>query len=496
MMRLLKSGFLLWLVLLLPAAAEADDLLTNVINRKLTSLNGPWHYIVDPYETGYYNYRRQPYDQQKEGSTSAFYNNYHAKSKAELVEYDFDLSPTLAVPGDWNSQQEKLFYYEGTVWLKRSFDFVFSESTNRLFLHFGAVNYQAEVYLNGIKLGTHEGGFTPFNFEVTRIVKPTDNYLVVKVDNTRRKEAVPTISTDWWNYGGITRDVMLIEEPGFFIHDYGMQLKKGAPNTVAGFVRLNGAQANEKVSIVIPELKIERAVAVNAEGIAQFEFEARNIKHWSPLSPKLYEIFIKTSRQTLKDNIGFRTIETRGADIVLNGKSIFLRGISIHEENAQTGSRAHSEADALTALTWARELGCNYVRLAHYPHNEHIIRLADKIGMLVWEEVPVYWTVDFASPATLANAKNQLSEVITRDRNRASVIIWSMANETPPSETRNTFLLNLIAHSKSLDTTRTHQRRAGNTPGKRRLNRRRQDRCAPGYRRVQSIPRLVWRHAA
>jgi beta-glucuronidase len=168
----------------------------------------------------------------------------------------------------------------------------------------------------------------------------------------------------------------------------------------------------------------------------------------------LYEILVKTSRQTLKDNIGFRTIETRGADILLNGKSIFLRGISLHEENAQKGSRAHSEADALIALNWAKELGCNYVRLAHYPHNEHIIRLADKIGMLVWEEIPVYWTVDFANPATLANAENQLSEIITRDRNRASVIIWSIANETPPSAVRNAFLLSLIGLARRLDATR------------------------------------------
>ncbi len=453
-MKLLKSGFLLWLVLLLPVAAIAEDLLTNVVNRKLTSLNGPWNYIVDPYETGYYNYRRQPYDQQQESSNSAFYNNYHAKNKSELVEYDFDLSPTLTVPGDWNSQQEKLFYYEGTVWLKRSFDFALSNDSNRLFLHFGAVNYQAEVYLNGIKLGTHEGGFTPFNFEVTRVVKPKDNYLVVKVDNTRRREAVPTISTDWWNYGGITRDVVLIEEPEFFIHDYVIQLKKGAPNTLAGFVRLSGARINEKVVIVIPELKIEHAVAVNSKGMAEFEIDARNIALWSPLSPKLHEVFVKTSKQTLRDSIGFRTVEVRGPDILLNGKSLFLRGISIHEENTLKGARAHSEADALIALTWAKELGCNYVRLAHYPHNEHIIRLADKMGMLVWEEIPVYWTVDFAHPATLANARNQLSEVITRDRNRASVIIWSMANETPPSELRNTFLLSLIGHARRLDTTR------------------------------------------
>ncbi|MCK5678626.1 MAG: beta-glucuronidase, partial [Flavobacteriaceae bacterium] len=173
-----------------------------------------------------------------------------------------------------------------------------------------------------------------------------------------------------------------------------------------------------------------------------------------PTSPKLYDVTIKTNYQTLKDKIGFRTIETNGPDILLNGKSIFLRGICIHEENAMRGGRAYNEADALIALNWAKDLGCNYVRLAHYPHNEHIIKLADKMGIMVWEEIPVYWTVDFTNKNSLDNAKNQLSEIITRDKNRASIIIWSMANETPLSESRNRFLKELIIHAKNLDTTR------------------------------------------
>ncbi|MFA6434595.1 MAG: glycoside hydrolase family 2 TIM barrel-domain containing protein [Elusimicrobiales bacterium] len=437
-----------------PAAALPQELLTNVENRRLTSLDGPWNYIVDPYETGYFNYRRQPYDRQKENSNAAFYNNYHAKDGSELVEYDFDKSPALTVPGDWNSQKENLFYYEGTVWFKKSFDFAFSKKGGRLFVYFGAANYKAEVYLNGVKLGAHEGGFTPFNFEITRLVKPKDNYLVVKVDDTRRQEAVPTLSTDWWNYGGLTREVLLIEEPESFVRDYTIQLKKGSSGVIAGSVELAGAQPGEKVSVIIPELKIDHVMTVDAAGAAGFEIEAKNIRYWSPSDPKLYEVFVRTEKQSLRDDIGFRTIETRGPELLLNGSPVFLRGISIHEENALKGARAHSEADAMQALGWAKELGCNYVRLAHYPHNEHMLRLADKLGLMVWEEIPVYWTVDFADAATLAGARNQLSEVITRDRNRASVIIWSMANETPPSDARNAFLLDLISTARSLDPTR------------------------------------------
>lgn len=438
-------------LLILPVTLLSQGLLINTTNRNSTSLNGEWNYIIDPYETGYYNFHSEAYDQKNANSPAAFYNNYHAKNKSELVEYDFDRSPVLMIPGDWNTQKENLFYYEGTVWLKRSFDYNLSTG-KRLFVYFGAVNYKAEVYLNGTKLGIHEGGFTPFNFEVTSIIKPHDNYLVVKADNKRFKEAVPTMNTDWWNYGGITRDVLLIEEPETFIQDYSLQLRKGTNNILSGFIKLNNGKGKEKIIISIPELKIEQEVNAAADGYSWFEFKAGKIKYWSPGSPKLYEVFFKTSSITLKDDIGFRTIETKGPEILLNGTPVFLKGICIHEE--YNGSRANSEHAASVLLSWAKELGCNYVRLAHYPHNEYMLKLADKMGLMVWEEIPVYWTIDFTNELTLKNAKDQLAAVITRDKNRASVIIWSMANETPLSTSRNSFLKNLVSYTKSLDTTR------------------------------------------
>ncbi|MCB0486290.1 MAG: beta-glucuronidase, partial [Flavobacteriaceae bacterium] len=289
---------------------------------------------------------------------------------------------------------------------------------------------------------------------ITSVVKPKDNFLVVKVDNKRSKDAVPTINTDWWNYGGITRDVKLIEEPATYIQDYSIQLKKDSKNTITGYVKLNNVKKEEKVTIEIPELKISKNIIIHGEGKISYELEGKKIVFWSPQIPKLYTVIIKTQYQRIEDQIGFKNIATKGANILLNDKPIFLRGISIHEENPIKGGRAYSEADALVLLSWAKELGCNYVRLAHYPHNEHIVRMADKIGIMVWEEIPVYWTVQFDNEKTLQNAKNQLTEAITRDKNRAAIIIWSMANETPPSDIRNNFLKELISHTKTLDTTR------------------------------------------
>jgi len=195
-----------------------------VYNRESKSLNGNWKYIVDPYENGFYNYRYEPFENQTNPGSGAFFMNSKPENKTDLVEYNFDKSDSISVPGDWNTQKEKLFYYEGSVWYKKSFDYLLNKKTNRLFVYFEASNYQTDIYLNGKKLGTHVGGFTPFNFEITSLLKEKGNFLVVKVDNKRKKEGVPTLNTDWWNYGGLTRDVKLIETSENFIQDYFIQL--------------------------------------------------------------------------------------------------------------------------------------------------------------------------------------------------------------------------------------------------------------------------------
>lgn len=425
--------------------AQQTGLIINTEGRKTISLDGKWRTIIDPYETGYYDYRYQP-------STNGYFRDAKPKSKSDLIEYDFDTSQVLTVPSDWNSQQENLLFYEGTIWYKRSFDQVAKPGT-RLFVYFGAANYLADVYLNGEKLGRHEGGFTPFNFEITSLVREKGNSLIVKVDNKRRRDAVPTLNTDWWNYGGLTREVMLIETPATFVQDYFIQLQKGSRNRVEGWVRLNGNHPVQKVTIRIPEVGATQTVTTDANGFAAINFEA-GLKLWSPDDPKRHEVTVAAETDTVSELIGFRSIEAKGTDILLNGKPIFLRGISIHEEAPFRGGRSFSREDAVTLLTWAKELGCNFVRLAHYPHNEPMVREAERMGIMVWSEIPVYWTILWENPETLANAETQLTEMIARDKNRASVIIWSVANETPLGAARLTFLKKLIDRTRNLDGTR------------------------------------------
>lgn len=435
--------------------SSQEQLITNAYNRDVKSLNGYWNFIVDPYENGFYNYRYEPFELQENPSKGAFFMNSKTENKSDLVEYDFDKMDSLLVPGDWNTQKEKLFYYEGTVWLKKSFDYNKSKTTNRVFVYFEASNYETDVYLNGKKLGKHIGGFTPFNFEITDLLNEKDNFLIVKVDNKRKKDAVPTLNTDWWNYGGITRDVKLIETSKTFIEDHFIQLDPNNNKRIMGELTLNGENKKQKkVEISIPELNVVKNFVTDDNGKFSIDISSDKIKYWSVKTPYLYNVIIKTEEDKITDQIGFRTIKTDGSQILLNGESIFLKGISIHEESPIKGGRGHSIEDAKQLLNWAQDLGCNYVRLAHYPHNEHMVRLADKMGILVWEENPVYWTISWDNEQTYLNAKNQLSEVIDRDKNRASVIIWSMANETPTSDARNTFLTKLSTYTKEKDPTR------------------------------------------
>ncbi|WP_338359579.1 glycoside hydrolase family 2 protein [Yeosuana marina] len=431
---------------------HAQSTIQNVSNRKTLSLNGPWKYIIDPYKMGYLDYRLEPFDESKSGK-GGFYDNLTNLGKTERAEYDFDFEPSLQVPGDWNSQDERLLFYEGTLWYKR--DFVISPKENkRYFLYFGAVNYESHVYLNGKKLGTHKGGFTPFQFEITGKLKEGKNFVVVMVDDTRKKDEIPTINTDWWNYGGITRDVTIVETPKSFIEDYEVQLAKNSKNTIEGFIQLDGFEKKENVSVEIPELKIKASFTTDEHGIVKFYIPAKKIEYWSPENPKLYQVLVSSESDKVSDKIGFRTIRTVGKDIFLNDKSIFLKGISLHDENPLVGGRLRSEGDMRMLLHWAKELGCNYVRLAHYTHNETMLRLADEMGLLVWAEVPVYWTISWTNPDTYKNAENQLSVAIDRDKNRASIIIWSVGNETPVSEPRNIFMGKLVDKVRSLDNTR------------------------------------------
>ena len=450
-MKRLLTTIVMTTAAVLSMVAQEVPQVANVMSRQTTSLNGKWNYIVDVQEEGYYDYRMNL-------NRWGFFMNAKPQRPEDLIEYDFDKAPTINVPGDWNTQDQRLFFYEGTVWYKKSFNY--KASGKRTLLYFGAVNYDCHVWVNGKKAGHHVGGFTPFNYDVTELLKEGENVVIVKVDNKRHAEDVPTQIFDWWNYGGITRDVLLVTVDDTYIENYKFELEKAPAKarqrTIAFTANLNKATEGKEIVLNIPELKLQQKLVTNAEGrvAATLNVPVKKLTLWSPANPKLYKVELLCGESSLNDQVGFRTIETRGKQILLNGEPLFLKGISIHEEKPNGGGRANCTEDAHTLLSWAKELGCNFVRLAHYPHNEYAVREAERMGMMVWSEIPCYWTIAWTNKDTYANAQRQLTDMIRRDQNRANVIIWSIANETPHSKERDQFLGQLAQYARTQDATR------------------------------------------
>lgn len=450
---------LAWLVLLALAAKPAfaqpvpeSPVLAAADLRPAQSLDGEWRWSVDPFRDGMAGFHGGETGKGHRRGDDIDVAAASAADPRALYEYDLDRSATTQLPGSWIGHAPQMRHYRGLVWYQKRFDAELAPA-RRQFLRFGAADYAAEVWLNGQKIARHEGGFTPFAVEVTGKLRAKDNRLVVGVDSERDAQSVPPPVTDWEDYGGITRSIRLIELPQTYVDDAWIRL--GRDGRIHAEVRLNGPTApRRKLELRIPELGFAMAGEADAGGLWRAASPApRRLRRWSPEMPRLYAVEVSAGEDLWRDRIGFRTVEVRGSRILLNGKPVFLRGISIHAEelgSEPTRTVGPGEARALLGLV-KQGLGGNFARLAHYPHGEDMVRAADELGLLVWSEVPVYWRVAFADPGTLARARAMQAENIRRDRNRASVILWSVANETPVSPARNAFLEALIVDARALD---------------------------------------------
>ncbi len=437
------------------ATAQNSPLLVSADMRGGIDLSGPWHYSIDPFRAGLAGFHGETPDLGQRRYLDIDVAKEMASDNRAMYEFNLDHAPLTVLPSSWLTAAPEMRHYQGLVWYQRHFD-VPASRHGRLFLRFGAANYSAYVFLNGKPVGRHEGGFTPFAFEVTGLLRDGDNQITVGVDSQATPATVPPPVTDWENYGGLTRQVRLVETPDTFVDDAWVRLTRDGQ--IAADVHLNGpAAAKKTVRLRIGELGVDIPGTTDAQGNWHGAIAApAALVRWSPDRPKLYDVAVDAGEDHWKDRIGFRTIEVRGTDILLNGKPIFLRGISLHEEEIGAApTRAITPASARALLGEIKDgLHGNYVRLAHYPHSELMTRTADELGLLVWSEVPVYWMIAWDNPATLATARNMLAENILRDRNRASIAIWSVANETPVTDARNSFLRTLVADARRLDDTR------------------------------------------
>ena len=411
----------------------------HISSRQRVSLNGEWGLEIDVLDAG---------------RDQKIYECRTETPEGRPENFDVTAFRRVAVPGDWNRQFSELAYYEGVAWYHHKVSRPAGWAGKRAFLYFEGANYETTVYWNGEELGTHEGGFTPFYFEVTGKIE-SQNTLVVRVDSRRRTDALPSDRYDWFNYGGITRSVWLVYSPKNYIKDFIVTTEVGKKQTFATIdFEVVGGDKGERARVLIPELKVEVPTKLGPGGKGQVKIDISAVTLWTPQKPRMYKIEVACGGDRISDEIGFRSIERKGEKLLLNGQPLFLRGVCVHEEAPRTAGRTMHERDIEFIFKTARSLGANFLRLVHYPHTEQMARNADKSGMLLWEEIPVYKACDFKSKRTLGVAKNMLAELIERDRNRASVIAWSVANETPETPERSRFLKDLVKTSKALDPSR------------------------------------------
>lgn len=387
-------------------------------NRKTVDLNGTWKFNPDPYQRC-----RQQQWWLKEGDNSGFFPCFNLDGLWDIE-----------VPSTWKKAFKKLEWYDGHANYVKEFSLPEVPEDMEAFLVFDGVTYKSDVYLNGHTVGSHDWGYSPFQMRVTGLLEKT-NRLFVLVDNFMREDRVPGVRCDWNNDGGITGEVSLIFVPKTYVANFRTETKL-VDDAVVVSVDLQVSNHDEDasgalpVTVSIPELDVSDTVDVPVNGTARVEFSmARSaIELWCPENPKLYQTRIQTEFETVEDAIGYREVRTEGAQVLLNGEAIRLYGVAVHSEFPETG-RTPTDAGIELMLKKARELGCNFLRCAHYPYADKFARAMDRAGMLWWEEVPVYWLTHVHEEPQLGYALGMLRDMIVRDWNRASLLIWSVSNE-------------------------------------------------------------------
>ncbi len=425
-----------------PEYAKPSNLIGWIDNREYLSLNGQWKYIVDPMNNGL----------PETSFFGGFPENKTQKDGYELIEYNFDQADVINVPGAWNEQKDELFFYQGSIWLFKKFNF--NIDPNKLnHLYIGASNFSTKIFLNGERVGQFNSGYTAFNFDISDYLINGENVLLVQINANLSENSVPTKKTDWWPYGGLVGDVLIVNTPKIFIENAYVQISDLQKKQLNFRAKLN-LNKNMNIKLIIDELNLQRSFTTNKNGEIDEFIKFKNIDLWSPDNPKLYNVTVKIEGDEIVDQIGFREIKTKGKQIFLNGTPIKFKGISMHAEPIGEKGIAFSRAHFESLVTTSKELNINFIRAAHYPYTRHMAKVCDELGVMLWEEIPVYWNINWTNKQTKEDALNMLSNLVTRDWNRASVVVWSLGNETPFSKDRMTFMSDLKDRLGELDVSR------------------------------------------
>ncbi|WP_440133781.1 glycoside hydrolase family 2 protein [Chitinophaga sancti] len=411
------------------------------------SLNSEWRFAADPVKVG----------EQEHWQDTAFASGSFDEVK---VPHCFSTDP-------------RYFFYTGTAWYFKQFTSSVS-GDEHVFLRFDAIFYQSKVWLNGVLLGTHEGGYTPFEFDVTTLLK-TRNTLAVQVDNSWDTTTIPGAKTyapyssaaqrqvfPWINYGGITRPVHLISKPAVHISNTKITATPDGAVHIKAFVRNSGkTPANVKLNVNVLKYKFssyEVKVAAGASETVELSgtLPAAEINLWSPDAPNLYTAIISCGKDTVQPRFGFRKVELRGTKLLLNGEPIKMGGCNRPLDYPGYGSMDPQEV-LEKDLTMIKSAGMELSRISHYPVSEALLDWADEHGLLIIEEAGNWQMTGKQMNDTSMRRKyqSQLREMMERDWNHPCVIAYSVGNEfQSQSEEGKSWVRDMSAYVKTLDNTR------------------------------------------
>lgn len=427
--------------------------------RNLQSLDGLWQLCYDP---------------EQKGISARFYD-----SPPEGLE-------AVAVPASINEQipGRDRYNYMGWVWYFHRFYISPAWKGQKVFLRFGSACYRADVYVNGKKVGSHEGGYMPFEFEISDLAAPGEScFLAVRVDNLLDETTVPqgnldhraggvaawrvdnfpNVHYDFFPYMGIQRSVVLYATEPERIESIRLTTKKLGARTEADLaLKANGSA--DKLVLSIPELNFSHECLPEGESV-QSGLQIEGVEAWSIENPKLYEIHFRLFKNgTVVDHyilpFGFRTVKTTDTQLLLNDKPVFLRGFGRHEDINVIG-RGLNHPFLVKDYGLMKWIGANSFRTSHYPYSEEMLQMADREGFLVIDETAANTlsmkalTDKTKYDALLANHKEQIRELIARDFNYACVVAWSLGNECETYyEEGDAYFPEIVRYSRTLDDSR------------------------------------------
>ncbi len=351
---------------------------------------------------------------------------------------------SISLPHSWNSTDATDLepgYRRNASWYAKTLAINNVVPNQNYFLYFEGANITSKVFVNGEQAGGHIGGYIGFEIDITKFIHTGDNEILVRVDNGYDLEVIPSQKSDFFIFGGITRDVWLVTKPNRHIANIQITTPtvsndKASLNIEATLNNVeNSANLTLKARLLNSkgdEVATQSVPVSEATTTILFD-EILNPELWDTTNPNLYKVSVSLVennevKDQVEDKVGFRWFEfVKNGPFYLNGKRLLLRGTHRHEEHAGVGA-AMSNKQHRADMELIKEMGANFVRLAHYPQDPEVYKACDELGILVWDELP-WCRGGVGNDTWKTNAKNMLTEIITQNYNHPSIIIWSLGNE-------------------------------------------------------------------